>query len=160
MMKRKHKVLFVCLGNICRSPTAHGVFEAYVQKNGFEDQIEIDSAGTSGQHSGELPDERSRKHASKRGYDLNSHSRKMTTSDLEHFDEIFVMDDSNLKNVMNLDIESIYRHKIQKLTDLIDDPKIDSIPDPYFGGNAGFENVLDIIENAAEAYFKKWNLKK
>jgi len=157
MMKQKHKVLFVCLGNICRSPTAHGVFEAYVSRHHLQDEIEIDSAGTSGLHEGQLPDERSRKHASKRGYLLESKSRQINYSDLESFDEIFVMDDENLKNVKAIDKEKKFFYKIKKLTDLIPKKDIDRVPDPYYSSEQGFEDVLDIIEEAAEIYFSQWN---
>ncbi|PIP94679.1 MAG: phosphotyrosine protein phosphatase [Bdellovibrio sp. CG12_big_fil_rev_8_21_14_0_65_39_13] len=160
MMKQKHKILFVCLGNICRSPTAHGVFDAYIRRLNLQKELEIDSAGTSAHHQGQLPDDRSRKHASLRGYQLDSKSRQIKLSDLEFFDEIFVMDDENLKNVMALDHEKKFIKKVKKLTDLIPQSPIDRVPDPYYSGDQGFEMVLDIIEEAAEIFFSQWEKKR
>ncbi|GAB4011301.1 MAG: low molecular weight protein-tyrosine-phosphatase [Bdellovibrio sp.] len=111
--------------------------------------FEVDSAGTSGLHIGELPDARSRKHAKLRGYELDSLSRKITHDDLNNFDYIFVMDDSNLSHVLKMDAQGQHRQKIKKLTDLIPESGFDHIPDPYYMGGEGFEKVLDLIEAAA-----------
>lgn len=150
MSKDKLKILFVCLGNICRSPTAHGVFEKMVFDANLSDRIFVDSAGTSGVHNGELPDSRSIIHAKKRGYILDSISRKFIFSDFEQFDMIFAMDDSNLSNIQKLDKDKKYVHKVRKLTDLIPEMGHDHVPDPYYMGANGFEIVLDIIEAASK----------
>lgn len=149
MIQNKKKILFVCLGNICRSPTAHGVFEKILRDHKLDSIFQVDSAGTSGFHNGELPDVRSRKHAKLRGYELDSLSRKITNDDLNNFDYIFVMDDSNLSHVLKMDAHGQYRQKIKKLTDLIPECGFDHVPDPYYMGGEGFEKVLDLIEAAA-----------
>tara|TARA_R110000868_G_scaffold99515_3_gene273783 strand:- start:820 stop:1293 length:474 start_codon:yes stop_codon:yes gene_type:complete len=142
------RVLFVCLGNICRSPAAHGVFEDLVASAGLGDTIFVDSAGTSGFHSGQKADKRMREHASKRGYDLTSLSRKIDASDFESFDKILVMDDRNLKDVSK--INPAKQNKITKLTQYCTKHSVDHVPDPYYGGAAGFEQVLDIVEDACK----------
>ncbi|MBH48268.1 MAG: phosphotyrosine protein phosphatase [Halobacteriovorax sp.] len=142
------RVLFVCFGNICRSPAAHGVFEDLVGAAGLSQSIEVDSAGTTGFHSGQQADKRMREHAKKRGYTLASLSRKIHANDLETFDKIIVMDDKNLKDVTK--INPALENKIGKLTQYCTRHTIDHVPDPYFGGAAGFEQVLDIVEDACE----------
>lgn len=141
------KVLFVCLGNICRSPAAEGVFLHLVNQRSLAAQFLIDSAGTSGYHQGEPADKRMREHALKRGYDLTSKSRQIQKEDIVVFDHIIVMDDKNLKNVQAM-ADAEYQHKIEKLTDYSKKFDIDHVPDPYFGGPKGFEHVLDIVEDA------------
>lgn len=141
------KIVFVCLGNICRSPAAEGVFKKMVSDHGFADQFEIDSAGTSGSHVGELADKRMREHAKKCGYELTSRSRKFEKEDLNAFDLILVMDDKNLKDVAAQALES-QKTKIQKITDYCQKNKLSYVPDPYYGGDEGFENVIDILEDA------------
>tara|TARA_R110000868_G_scaffold32343_2_gene117632 strand:- start:5253 stop:5726 length:474 start_codon:yes stop_codon:yes gene_type:complete len=142
------RVLFVCLGNICRSPAAHGVFEDMVNGAGLNQSIQVDSAGTTGFHSGQQADKRMRQHATKRGYNLTSLSRKIHANDLETFDKILVMDDRNLKDVIKLN--PALEKKITKLTQYCSRHTIDHVPDPYFGGAAGFEQVLDIVEDACQ----------
>lgn len=145
------KVLFVCLGNICRSPTAEGVFKAVVEKSGLSSAIEIDSAGTSGCHIGQRADSRMRQHASARGYDLLSRSRKFDQNiDFTYFDKIIVMDSSNKRDITELDLKGEFSSKIKMMTDYCTAHKEKLVPDPYYGGAAGFENVIDIIEDASE----------
>lgn len=143
----KYKVLFVCLGNICRSPTAEGVMKHYVENSGLAEYIEIDSAGTYGGHAGELPDHRMRQHASERGYNLTSRSRQVRTSDFEDFDLIIAMDDKNYQNLRDMapDLES--QAKIHRMTEYGNQTKYDYVPDPYYGGADGFELVLDLLED-------------
>ena len=141
-------VLFVCLGNICRSPTAEGIFLKQVKAKGLEKKIKVDSAGTSDYHSGELPDSRMRTHALARGYDLTSRARQLVAADLEHFDYILGMDDSNIAHIQALDPEEQFQSKIQKITDFALNIKADYVPDPYYGGTAGFERVIDLLEDA------------
>ena len=147
-MKDKIKLLFVCLGNICRSPAAEGIMKKLTDNRGLADSVRVDSAGTYGGHAGEPADQRMRMAASKRGYDLTSISRKIRMDDFFNFDMIIVMDDDNYENVSRLapDIESL--DKIHRMTDFCRKHDVPYVPDPYYGGSRGFENVLDILEDA------------
>ena len=147
----KKKVLFVCWGNICRSPSAEAVFSGLVDRAGLTAEIEIDSAGTIAAHAGERADSRMRKHASKRGYQLNSISRKINVDhDFEHFDYIIAMDDKNLSDLMYLARNEKDLAKLSKMTDYARDLSYSAVPDPYYGGDEGFELVLDILEDACQ----------
>lgn len=150
MKSEKYKLLFVCLGNICRSPTAEGIMIDLVKKAGLEHQIQIDSAGTYGGHAGELPDSRMRQHASRRGYNLISRSRQVRPMDFEEFDLILAMDDKNYQNLRDLapDIESM--NKVHRMVEFCQNSTLDYVPDPYYGGAEGFELVLDLLEDACE----------
>lgn len=149
MSKKKIKVLFVCLGNICRSPSAEGVFLYYLDKVGLRNRFEVDSAGTSTYHQGERADSRMRAHAARRGYDLLSRSRPVTYEDFLYFDYIIGMDDSNLRMLIDQAPTDDAMQKISILTDWIPDSRFDHVPDPYYGGADGFELVLDLIESAS-----------
>lgn len=141
-------VLFVCLGNICRSPTAHGVFQAMVDEQGLNDFIHIDSAGTAAYHVGNPPDSRSSEFARKRGYDLSPlRARQAIESDFYEFDYILAMDESNLINLRALEPENYAGH----LGLFLDFTAMSEseVPDPYYGGDAGFEHVLDLVESAS-----------
>lgn len=161
--KKKIRLLFVCLGNICRSPAAEGIMASIILKNDLQDMIEVDSAGTSGWHEGELPDERMRSHGERRGYDFASHARKIRKSDLDDFDYVLVMDRQNYANVKALATGQEQIDKIHMMTEF---SRLyshhDHIPDPYYGGASGFELVLDLLEEACEglllAIKKKYNL--
>lgn len=150
MKPEKYKLLFVCLGNICRSPTAEGVMLDLVEKAGLENKIGIDSAGTYGGHAGELPDARMRQHASRRGYNLVSRSRQVRSDDFDEFDLILAMDDKNYQNLRDMapDIESM--NKIHRMVEFCQKSTLDYVPDPYYGGAEGFELVLDLLEDACE----------
>ena len=144
------KVLFVCMGNICRSPTGEGVFQHYVENNGYADQFHIDSAGTIAYHSGEPADVRMREVAKKRGYLLKSLARKVTEQDIDTFDLIVAMDTDNL-----IELESLAggsQQHIRLLGSFLvgykNNDDAPSVPDPYYGGTAGFEKVLDMIKSA------------
>ncbi|MBI2427808.1 MAG: low molecular weight phosphotyrosine protein phosphatase [Ignavibacteriales bacterium] len=155
-MKPK-KILFVCLGNICRSPAAEGV----MRKKAAGLPIEIDSAGTAGYHIGELPDPRMRSHAAKRGYTLNHHARKFDPdSDFEKFDLILAMDDSNMDDLQRMDKKKSYTHKLKMMTDFCTAKKVSEVPDPYYDGPEGFEHVLDILEDASDGLLQTLNNKK
>jgi len=154
----KKKVLFVCLGNICRSPSAEAVFTGIVKKEGLSGKFEIDSAGTSGWHAGEPADRRMQGHAIKRGYDLTSISRKFNpASDFDHFDLIIGMDDENISALKSMARNSDDTAKIHKMTDFAREWNYSEVPDPYYGGEEGFELVLDLLEDSCEGLLE--NLK-
>lgn len=148
---KNYKVLFVCLGNICRSPAGEGIFKKLVKEQELENQISVDSAGTSGYHNGELPDSRMRQHGACRGYKFDSLSRKFTSEDFYDFDIILVMDDSNYHNVMRLAPDLDSQKKVYRMVEFSQRFGHDHIPDPYYSGADGFELVLDLLEDACEA---------
>jgi protein-tyrosine phosphatase len=144
------KVLFVCLGNICRSPTAEGVFRSVVARAGLLEKIEIDSAGTHAYHIGEPPDARATLAARRRGIDLSAlRGRKAVRMDIERFDYILAMDEENYQNLMAICPPGL-ETKVQLFLDYAPNRPEREVPDPYFGGDAGFERVLDMIEEASE----------
>ena len=146
------KILFVCLGNICRSPAAEGVLKSFAK--GLP--IEIQSAGTAGYHIGELPDPRMRSHARKRGYDLISHAQQFDPSIFfEKFDRIIAMDSSNLRDLKTMDSKKLYQHKLSLMTDYSQSMDINEVPDPYYRGPEGFEHVLDILEDACKGLLQQ-----
>lgn len=150
------KVLFVCSGNICRSPSAEAVFRKIVEDNGYSDNFEIDSAGIGGWHAGEQADPRMRSHAGKRNYDLTSIARKFDNrKDFDHFDMIIGMDDENIYDLKLKARNTEDKSKIYKMTAFRKAFKYNSIPDPYYGGDEGFELVLDLLEDACEGLFQK-----
>ncbi|WP_300285554.1 low molecular weight protein-tyrosine-phosphatase [uncultured Alistipes sp.] len=146
--KKTYRVLFVCLGNICRSPSAEAVFRGAVERVGLEDCIEIDSAGISGYHAGESADDRMSRHAARRGYRLTSISRPVTTQDFDRFDLIVGMDDSNIRDLTRKASREEGRAEIRRMTDFCTQYDDTEVPDPYYGGAAGFERVLDLLEDA------------
>ncbi len=145
----KH-VLFVCLGNICRSPAAEGIFRSMVADANLADKIQIDSCGTGAWHVGEAPDLRMTHHARLRGYDLTAlEARQFSAdSDFEKFDYILTMDNSNLRNVLALDTNHQYKNKIQPLLNFCKVHSIREVPDPYYEGDEGFEHVMDLLEDS------------
>lgn len=146
------KILFVCLGNICRSPAAEGVMKKLVKGLPFE----IDSAGTAGYHIGELPDTRMISHARKRGFDLTSRARKFDPlKDFESFDLIIAMDRNNLSDLKAMDRSNRFTSKLSLMTDYTLEMDANEVPDPYYGGPEGFEHVLDILEDACTGLLKK-----
>ncbi len=146
-MSHTPRVLFVCLGNICRSPTAEGVFRAVAEEAGLE--VEIDSAGTSGWHIGDPPDPRAQAAAARRGVDLSDlKGRTVSEADFEAFDLIVAMDRSNLARLNAMAPEGS-RAEVRLMLDFAPGPAGREVPDPYDGGAQGFENVLDMIEAAS-----------
>ena len=147
------KLLFVCLGNICRSPTAEGVMRDLIAREGLEDEMEIDSAGTGAWHVGSAPDSRATAAASGRGVTLEGQARKVTPADFEEFDLILAMDGSNLHDLRQLAADEEQREKVRLLREF--DPASEGeadldVPDPYYGGERGFEDVFDFVKAACE----------
>lgn len=144
---KKYKVLFVCLGNICRSPAAEGVMRAYVKQRGLANRFDIQSAGISGHHCGERADGRMQAHAHRRGYRLESISAPVSYQDFFDYDYIIGMDDANRRALLDMAPTQELTGRISLLTDWHPAPKLDHVPDPYYGGADGFELVLDLIES-------------
>jgi protein-tyrosine phosphatase len=143
------KILFVCLGNICRSPTAEGVLRVLAAREAPDLALEIDSAGTAGYHVGEPPDPRTRQAAARRGYDLNAlRARIVEPLDFERFDLILAMDRDNLR-VLRRRAPATAHERLQLFLEFAPDSGIEDVPDPYYGGPNGFEEVLDLVEAAA-----------
>lgn len=146
---KKVKVLFVCMGNICRSPTAHGVFEHLVNTEHLAGQLEIDSAGTHAFHIGEKPDRRAQETAANRGIDLTYiRARKVEEADFEHYDYILAMDSDNY-GLLQQGCPDEYKTKISLFLDFAPKHPLEEVPDPYYGGIKGFENVFDMVDMAS-----------
>ena len=153
-MKTPTRILFVCLGNIVRSPLAEKLFEAYVVKNGLDAKYEVDSAGTSAWHANERPDARMREVAAQHGFSYDGRARQIHPSDLQRFDRILVMDRENQAKVMEMAMDADQEAKIQLLREY--DPHAGhetSVPDPYYGGSDGFERVYNIIDRSVQGLF-------
>jgi len=150
MAQKKVKVLLVCMGNICRSPTAQGVFEHLVQKTGLSEQIEIDSAGTHAYHIDEQPDRRAQAAALQRGIDLShQRARQVDNADFSRFDYVLAMDGDNEQNLL-YQCPPKQREKVKRFMSFAPEMKTSEVPDPYYGGAQGFERVLDLVEAAAQ----------
>lgn len=152
---KKYKILFVCLGNICRSASAEEIMRTLIKKEGLENEIDVDSAGISGYHEGDLPDARMRAHAIRRGYRLTHLSRPVRTEDFYNFDLIVGMDDSNIDALHDKAPDTDSEKKIRRMTDFCRTKVADHVPDPYYGGAQGFENVLDILEDACQGLLEE-----
>lgn len=143
------KVLFVCMGNICRSPTAEGVFRHFLRQRRLEGKVEVDSAGTHGYHVGEAPDPRTQRAAAARGYDLSRiRARKVAPADLEYFDLVLAMDQNNL-NVLRSMAPPEALKRIQLFMSYAKNFPDDEVPDPYYGLGHGFDLVIDMVEDAS-----------
>lgn len=147
----KQRVLFVCLGNICRSPAAEGVMRAVAEREGIAADVGIDSAGTYGGHAGQLPDSRMRAAASRRGYHLTHRARRVTEEDFDRFDMIVVMDDMNYEAVSRLAPDRSHLDRLYRFVQFCRrHPQWSHVPDPYYEGHEGFELVLDLLEDGCE----------
>jgi protein-tyrosine phosphatase len=144
------RVLFVCMGNICRSPTAEGVFKRLVNDAGLDAEIESDSAGTHDYHIGDPPDARSQAAAGRRGYDLSAlRARQVAHDDFALFDYVLAMDETNLTALLSL-CPAHYRERVKLFLEFAPEAGHREVPDPYYGGAQGFEEVLDLVELAAQ----------
>ena len=146
----KYKVLFVCLGNVCRSPAAQAIFEHYVRENGMSDVISADSAGIYGGHKGNPPDRRMRTAALYRGFAVTHIARQVSSMDFLDFDMVVAMDDQNYEDLMHLAPSVEATHKIRRMADFLTTHRISYIPDPYYMGAEGFSHVLDLLEEACQ----------
>lgn len=152
MKKGKHTVLFICLGNICRSPAAEGIMKALVEKAGRGEEFEIDSAGIGNWHVGQLPDSRMRKCGAEHGYRFDSHACQFQKSDFERFDTIAVMDNDNYRAVTSMASSQADRDKVVRMADfLASHREHTTIPDPYYGGYSDFELVVTLLEDACQS---------
>ena len=147
----KKKILFVCLGNICRSPAAEGIMKHLVQLNGLQHAVEVDSAGIGGWHVGQLPDNRMRRHGKRHGYDFNSRARQFSVRDFDRYDIIVAMDRENIRDLTSMarnrgDVDKIV--PIAKF--LKNHPNYTTVPDPYYGGDSDFETVIMLLEDACQ----------
>lgn len=150
-----YRVLLVCMGNICRSPTAEGVLRKYIQLNMLGDKVEVDSAGTHGYHVGEAPDARTQRAASARGYNLSQlRARKVARQDLDYFDLILAMDRTNLDNLQRMATPE-QQQRIKLFMAYARNFEDDEVPDPYYGLGHGFDLVLDMVEDAAQGLIEE-----
>lgn len=145
---KRYKILFVCLGNICRSPAAHGVMQHLLEMEGLDHMVEVDSCGTYGGHQGQLPDHRMRRHAARRGYDLTHRSRPIEQRDFSECDMIVAMDEANARDLKRMARIDITPRLVMMGDYLSKGQPLDYVPDPYYGGPDGFELALDLIEDA------------
>lgn len=155
--KGKVRILFICLGNICRSPAAQGVMQQMVDDRGLAHRFSIDSAGIGGWHTGNLPDARMRRHGKKRGYDFSHRARQFdAATDFDEFDLIVTMDEQNHRDITRMASDDDDRGKVVRMSDYLKaHPDATSVPDPYYGGEQDFELALDLIEDGCENLLKE-----
>lgn len=153
-MTATFSLLFVCMGNICRSPCAESVMLHMLDRAGLAERVHIDSAGTGGWHEGEHSDARMRGHAKRRGYALDSLARQVRARDFENFDMILVMDQQNLRDIRPFAPNAAAMKKVSLFCDFAKDRTEAHVPDPYYDGEEGFEQVLDIVENGCQHLLK------
>ena len=147
----KQRLLFVCLGNICRSPAADGIMKALVEKRGLSHMFEIDSCGIGPWHVGELPDSRMRRHGHDHGYRFDHRARQIRREDFDRFDHIIVMDHENYRTITSMAPDNTSKAKVEMIAQYISNHKnVDVVPDPYYGGDKGFELVIELLEDACE----------
>ena len=150
------RILFICLGNICRSPAADGIMRHLVSEQGLGDLFVIDSAGIGSWHVGQLPDHRMRRHGERHGYVFDHHARQFSAADFDRFDLIAVMDQENYYDVSRQARSDADRRKIIKMSDYLQrHPNQQSIPDPYYGGDRDFEYVIELLEDACSGLLQK-----
>ena len=149
--KGKHTVLFICLGNICRSPAGEGIMKSLVEKAGLQDEFEIDSAGIGNWHMGQLPDSRMRKCGAEHGYNFNSHARQFQKSDFGRFETIVVMDNENYRAITSMASCQADKDKVVRMADFLTHHReYTTVPDPYYGDMGDFELVITLLEDACQ----------
>jgi protein-tyrosine phosphatase len=159
---KKVKILFVCLGNICRSPLAEAIFKHKICEKGLESLVEVHSCGTANYHVGDRPDPRTIKNALKNGIAIDHLGRQLCEQDLESYDFIIAMDKSNHTNILKLTNAKTHSHKIKLMRSYDLSPSGEEVPDPYYGDEAGFQNVFDILSHSTDSfisYLQKEHLK-
>lgn len=147
----KVKVLFVCLGNICRSPLAEAIFQTKITQRKLDHLIEVDSCGTSNYHIGDLPDPRTIRNAKKNDIEINHRGRQLSLNDIDHYDFIIAMDRSNYKNILSMEGAIAQDHKISLLRNFSNEPNAD-VPDPYNGEEQEFQDVFDILDRSINSF--------
>jgi protein-tyrosine phosphatase len=150
-----YKLLFVCLGNICRSPAAENIMNHLIEGRKLRDRIICDSAGTSNYHIGSSPDRRMAIAAAKRGIELRGNARQFQPADFEQFDLILAMDKENYRDIFYLDREQQYRDKVQLICEFASHYQEQEVPDPYYGGREGFDHVIDLLLDACDGLLQK-----
>ena len=150
MTSHPYRLLFVCLGNICRSPSAEGIMNHLIQQRGLSGQILCDSAGTSSYHIGSPPDRRMSAAAAQQGILLSGAARQFELADFEAFDLILAMDTDNYRNMLAVDRNGIYQQKVKLICEFCRHHKDREVPDPYYGGDSGFKYVIDLLLDACE----------
>ncbi|MDC0832816.1 protein tyrosine phosphatase [Leptolyngbya valderiana BDU 20041] len=145
-----YRLLFVCLGNICRSPSAENIMRYLIEQAGWKGEITCDSAGTSDYHIGKPPDKRMQEAAEKRGIALVGSARQFVAEDFDRFDRILAMDLENYHNILALDRAGIYENKVYLMCDFCRNYTVKEVPDPYYGGLEGFDRVIDLLLDACE----------
>ena len=152
----KIRIMFVCLGNICRSPLAEAVFRHHAKEAGLEDVFDIESSGTGGYHVGDQADARMRQTATRYGMSLETHrAQQFAASHFEEFDHIFVMDKTNLHDVLFLDDADHFGNKVRLFREFDPEPEDFQVPDPYFGGDQGFDRVYSIVDRTVERLLER-----
>ncbi len=153
-----HRILFVCLGNICRSPAAEGIFASVVARHGRSSDFLIDSAGLGGWHVGELPDRRMRHAGSQAGYNFIHHARQITEADFDHFDLIIGMDRQNIQALTHMARTAEHRQKVHMMTEYLQRYRGEAaIEDPYYGTDADFREVIRLLEDACQGLWQQIN---
>jgi protein-tyrosine phosphatase len=155
MPSHSYRLLFVCLGNICRSPSAEGIMNHLIQQRGLASQITCDSAGTSSYHIGSSPDRRMTAAAAKRDIKLVGQARQFEPADFEEFDLILAMDSDNYRNILALDRSKAHAHKVKLMCEFCRNYRDKEVPDPYYGGESGFDYVIDLLLDACEGLLEE-----
>lgn len=149
------RVLFVCLGNICRSPAAEIIFRKLVEDQGLSSRYEIDSAGTIGHHEGSAPDPRMAETLTREGFVVSGRARRIRQEDLAHFDLIVTMDEANLENVRQMNPDGRFHPKIRPLTGFCTEHDEPRVPDPYYGGQRGFDHVIELLKDGCRGILRE-----
>ena len=151
---KKIKILFVCLGNICRSPLAEAIFKHKIKERNLQDSVDVTSCGTANYHVGDTPDPRTIKNALKNGVVIDHVGRQLSACDLESYDFIVAMDKSNHSNILKLENAKDHSHKIKLMRSFDLNPSGEEVPDPYYGDEAGFQNVFDILSHSVDSFIQ------